>query len=249
MSTCSGAPVSAASSAARPGCSVLPSNRSQWIGTSTDAPIRGGQRHGVAGVHVAGEVGLLAEVGAAVDRQQRDVDGQALERRHDRVGDERVARVVEAHAVELEHVADEPRVVGVAVARVDGVHGRHDGRRARVPQLDSVAARHAHELRVGARLAHHRLERRRGDDRELRAALGHRAQRRRVEVVEVLVGHEQPVDVTLHRRRRVAAPLVLGEERVDEDPPPGGLEQEPRLPEPCHDRGHGARITFAAWTH
>ena len=56
----------------------------------------GGQGDGVARVHVADQVLLLAVVGAAVDRQQRDVDRQRRQRRAQRVGDDRVARVVEA---------------------------------------------------------------------------------------------------------------------------------------------------------
>ena len=56
-----------------------------------------------------------------------------------------------------------------------------------------------------------------------------------VEVIEVLMGDEQPVDAIGERlggRRREETRLVLAEERVDQDPEPLGLEQEPGLPQP-----------------
>ena len=55
------------------------------------------------------------------------------------------------------------------------------------------------------------------------------------------MGDEQPVDlgaVLVDRQRRVEARLVLGEERVDEDPPVPHVEPEACLPEPGDDERH-----------
>jgi hypothetical protein len=60
-------------------------------------------------------------------------------------------------------------------------------------------------------------------------------------VVDVGVGDQQPVDVRavlVDRRRRVKARVVLGEERVDEDPPTPDVEAEARLPQPGDDDAH-----------
>ena len=241
MTTWKGAPASTAASTTRPGHSVLPRKRSQWYGTSIDAPISVARRDGVAPVHVADQPFGLAVVGAAVDGQQRDVDAQRRQRRAQRVGDDRVARVVETQAGELEHVADEARVVGVAVGHRDAVDRGHDGDRAGAGELEPVAAVDARELRVRRRLAHERLQRRRGDDPQVGAARGDLTQRVRVEVVDVLVGDEQPVDagaVLVDRQRRIEARLMVGEERVDEDPPLPHVEAERGLPQPGDDERH-----------
>ena len=68
-----------------------------------------GERDGVARVEVADEVARLTEVAAAVDGQQRDVDAHAVEAGEQLVPGDRVARVVDRDALELEHVADEAR--------------------------------------------------------------------------------------------------------------------------------------------
>jgi hypothetical protein len=214
---------------------VLPRNRSQWYGTRIEAPIS-----------VADEALELAVVGAAVDRQQRDVDRQRLERRPQAVGDDRVARVVDARAVELEHVADEARVVGIAVGDGHAMDGRDHGHSAGARQLEPVAAVHAGEGRVRCRLADLGLARRRRRDGQRAAASRHLAQRVRVQVVDVLVRDQQPVDlgpVLVDGQRRVEARLVLGEERVDEDPPVTHVEAERGLPEPGDDDAHAANIT------
>ena len=112
----------------------------------------------------------------------------------------------------------------------------------RFAELEPVAAVYAGERRVRGRLAHLPLARGRGDDGQRVAARRHLAQRVRVQVVDVRVRDQQPVDVRavlVDRERRVEARVVLGEERVDEDPPVAHVEAEARLPEPGDDDGHG----------
>ena len=92
-------------------------------------------------------------------------------------------------------------------------------------------------------------DRGRQHDRQTRRPTGENRQEVDVEVVEVLMGDEQPVDPIGERlggRRREETRLVLAEERVDQDPEPLGLEQEPGLPQPRqrahrHDRRSRAR--------
>ena len=76
VSTCSGASASTASSTTRPGHSVLPRNRSQWYGTRIEAPISVARMTASRVPMLPDQALQLAVVGAAVDRQQRDVDVQ-----------------------------------------------------------------------------------------------------------------------------------------------------------------------------
>src|SRR5690349_10601115 len=80
---------------------------------------------------------------------------------------------------------------------------------------------------------------------------GERAQRTGIEVVEVLVRDEAAVDARaerVDRRRREGARLVLAEEGVDQDARVAVLEEEPGLPEPGEQRGHGRNLAIASAT-
>ena len=84
----------------------------------------------------------------------------------------------------------------------------------------------------------------RDDHPRRRRSLQHHGEKAEVEVVEVLVRHEQPVDALgrePERRRRDGAELVRARPGVDDDADPLELEAEPRLTEPRQSARRGRR--------
>jgi hypothetical protein len=145
---------------------------------------------------------------AAVDREERDVRTERLERRLHPLVVDRVARVVDPHAIHLQDEADEAdqpagellsEPIGVvhrdAVTRPDRPHG-DAGDLMGLARLDAQ-----HALRRDPGLRDHVGDRCGNDERRSRGSLGDRRCALRVEVIEVFVAAEHDVDAVCRRRR------------------------------------------------
>ena len=188
---------------------------------------------------------------APVDRQQRDVDAHAVEAGEDGVVGDRVAAVVDRDAVELEHVADEARRVAalrvaVAAGAARGPPARRAARRRRAARGGRAGARRGtagpRPWRAAARA---RPPRRPASAPPRRAATsGSRWSRCSWVTSTRSMLRAEDVD----RRWREPPPLVLGEERVDQQPHAARLDQEARLAEPRQHRRQARNLSIASAT-
>ena len=177
---------------------MLPAKPSQWYGTMVGAPDLERELDRFGRVHVPHDPARLALRVPAVYRQQRHLDLEGQQRGAELVRDDRVARVVEARFAR-DDVADEPRAraedaaVAVGVLHRDAVERRHDAH-AHSTEVDRVARLHGDDPRLVDDAVQERDDRRGKDDGCRGRPLEHLGQQREIEVVEVLVGDQDPVD-------------------------------------------------------
>ena len=215
-----------AASTADPGGTVFPAKPSQWIGTSRRAPIASARS-------TASAASMLPTMPRASRSASRPLIGRnatsipsGSRASPGLVGDDRVAGVVERHSV-TEGVADEARAAADRTAVTVRILG---ARRRGTPATTfssspsrSTSSCGLHELESGA--GHNAFdERRRAAAGRTTRPSGERSRRtreeREIEVVEVLVRDERPVDAVrgeLERRRRHEPVVVRAEPRIDDD--------------------------------
>ena len=234
----------AAASTTVPGGTVFPAKPSQWYGTSRVARRSSASSTASAASMFPTMPSRLALRVAPVDREQRHVDAERLQGRRQLVRDDRVAGVVDPR-LGAEDVADEARAtadraaVAVRILHRHAVERRHDVDARARRHRSRVVRVHGDDLALRDDLLDERNER---SGRTTRAA-GDRSRmtprKRKIEMVEVLVGDQDAVDALgsePERRRRDEPVLVRARPRVDDEARLSELDPEPRLPEPGQSR-------------
>ena len=155
------------------------------------------------------------------------------------MGDDRVSGVIDARST-TEDVADETRAatdlasVAVGIVRRHAMDRRHDGELEPV-EVDRIVRLHRQQSRRGYDVRDEFDERRREDDTRPGGPIEENGQEREIEVIEVLVRDEEPVDIVggeLERGRRHEPVDVRADPRIDDHAYPLHLEAKAGLAQP-----------------